>query len=216
MPKIMKISVILLTIFVVGAMSIQSAYAGNMFVIALGSEDPPGGSGWFAGYVVYGQSGTYTLRISASGSSFPITNVKVIVLISDAAQAGGLESLSIEGTPITTYTPGEPGYYGASGGPFAEPDYYGFNDQYVIPQLTASEAKWPDNAKDVSVTVTFAAGAGSDSKVMFLCYGTNANGHSMKTAFSEGTMFVVPEYTAPIVGIGACFAAFVAFKKMKH
>jgi len=52
--------------------------------------------------------------------------------VNDAAQAGGLSSLSINGDPITTFTPGSPSYYGASGGPFSEPDFYGYNDQYTI------------------------------------------------------------------------------------
>ena len=127
-------------VLVAGVMSIQGANASSLFTIVLGSQQVDG-SGWLAGYVVYGQSGTYTLQIAANGAqdSFPISNVKIIVLVSEDAAAGGLQALSIEGTPISTFTMGQPSYYGANGGPFAEPDYYGYNDQYVIPSLTYSE-----------------------------------------------------------------------------
>jgi len=79
-------------------------------------------------------SSSFSLNISVTGSQgdFPISNVKIIVTVNDAAQAGGLSSLSINGDPITTFTPGAPSYYGASGGPFSEPDFYGYNDQYTI------------------------------------------------------------------------------------
>ena len=110
-----------------------------------------GGSGWYAGYVIVGKSGTYKLNISATGSQsqYPITNVKVIVLASNEAAAGGLKSLSIEGTPITGFTAGKPPYYVANGGPFQEPDYYGYNDAYLISQLTYNEAHHPDHWKQL-------------------------------------------------------------------
>jgi hypothetical protein len=48
---------------------------------------------------------------------------------------------------------------------------------------------------------------------MFLCYGTDAKGNVLKTAFSNGTLIVVPEYMWGIVAFGACFGAFFLFKK---
>jgi hypothetical protein len=186
------------------------------FVVASGSTHS-GGSGWCAGYVVNGQSGTFTLNIAVTGSQkqFPITGVKVIVAISDAAEAGGLASLSIDGTPITTWTPGAPPYY-PPGGPFQESDYYGYNDEYIIPQLTFSEAHYPDNWYQLTVTINFAPTATQSSKVMFLCYGTDNDGNPVKTPFSEGTMFVIPEYIGPIIALCSCFAAYGAYKKIKH
>ncbi len=214
--KFACVAAVVLAIFV-SAASVQGASAGSIFVIALDSSDV-GGSGWFAGYVVYGQSGTYTLMISANGNenSFPVTNIKVIVLVSNEAENGGLASLSIEGTLITTFTHGAPAYYGPNGGPFSEPDYYGYNDQYVIPTLTYSEGHWPESAKEVTVTVSFSSDATANSKVMFLCYGTDAKGQELKTAFSNGTLFVLPEYPLPFLAVGGFFGAYAVFKKLKR
>ena len=199
----------------VGAAGFQATSAGTMFAIVLGSQEV-GGSGWLAGYSVNGQSGTYTLRVSASGSenSFPITNVKVIVLVSGEAATGGIQSLSINGVPVSGYTKGTPSYYGANGGPFSEPDYYGYNDRYVIPHLSYNQGHYPDNAQNITINLQFSSSATVNSKVMFLCYGTDAKGHALKTAFSNGTLMAVPEYAlGGLVAFGACFFAFIAFRK---
>lgn len=204
-------------VLTVGAVCIQGVFAASVFVLVLDAEEC-GGSGWCAGSAVYGQSGTYTLKIAANGAqnAFPISNVKIIVLVSNEAAAGGLATLQIEGTTISTFTTGYPTYYGTSGGPFTEPDYYGYNDQYTIPTLTYSEGHWPDNFKDVTVTITFSSSATANSKVMFLCYGTDANGKGLKTPFSGGTLFVVPEFPVPLVAVGASFAALAVYKKLKR
>ncbi|MCL5949961.1 MAG: hypothetical protein M1490_05735 [Candidatus Bathyarchaeota archaeon] len=199
----------------IGAAGFQATSAGTMFVIVLGSQEISG-SGWFAGYVVNGQSGTYTLRISASGSehSFPITDVKVIVLVSNEAAAGGIQSLTINETSVSGYTKEAPSYYGANGGPFKEPDYYGYNDHYVIPQISYNQGHYPDNAENITINLQFSSLATENSKVMFLCYGTDAKGHALKTAFSNGTLIVVPEYAlGGLVAFGACFFAFIVFNK---
>ncbi len=177
-----------------------------------------GSSGWYAGYVVAGQSGTYTLNISATGSQrlFPVSNVKIIAVISDQAQAGGLSSLAINGVPITTFTAGIPAYYGANGGPFSEPDYYGYNDQYVIPQLTYQQTHFPDQWYQITVTVDFASTATEKAKVMFLCYGIDSHGNPAKAPFSQVTLFVLPEYVTPILGVAACFGAYIVFQKGKE
>jgi hypothetical protein len=166
-----------------------------MFAVVLNSGDV-NGSGWFSGYVVYGQSGNYTLTISASGSqqSFPISDIKVIVLVSDEAKPGGIKSLSIQSEPILGYTKGAPCYYGSKGGPFSEPDYYGYNDSYTIPKLTYNEGHFPENAKNITINMQFSSVANANSKVMFPCYGTDAKGNVLKTAFSNGTLLVLPEY----------------------
>jgi hypothetical protein len=175
-----------------------------------------GGSGWYAGYVVIGQSGTYTLNISANGpkAAFPITNIKVIALISNESQAGGLKSLSINNVPITTFNQGRPAYYTANGGPFQEPDYYGYSDQYVIPQLTYEQISYPKQWYQINATIEFASNATTQSKVMFLIYGTDAKGKPAETPFSGGTMFVVPEYTLPLLNISACLIAYATYKKI--
>jgi hypothetical protein len=173
-----------------------------------------GGKGWYAGYVISGVSGTYTLKISVAGVHFPIADVKLIVLISDEAHDGGLESLSIEGTSITSFTEGKPSYYVPNGGPFQEDDYYGYNDAYVIGTLTKEQAEWPDKYFPVRVTVTFSETATEASKVAFLCYGINSAGNPVYTAFSEMTMFVIPE-PMTIVSIAAMFVAFGTLKRLK-
>jgi hypothetical protein len=196
----------------------QAASAGTLFSIVLGSQDVSG-DGWFSGYVVNGQSGSYVLRVSASGgaNSFPITNIRIIVLVSDEAAAGGIKSLSINGTSISGYTKGAPVYYGANGGPFCQPDYYGYNDRYVIRTLSYSVGHYPDSAENITVNLQFNSSATVNSKVMFLCYGTDAKGASLKTAFSNGTLIVLPEYSfGGLVAFGACFFAFLAFKKKRY
>ena len=215
MNKKIIAAIAILMAITVGALGFQVTSAGTMFVIVLGSQDV-GGSGWFAGYVVNGQSGTYTLRVSASGSekSFPISDVKVIVLVSDEAASGGIQSLSINNVPVSGFTKGTPSYYGANGGPFSETDYYGYNDNYSIPQLSYSQGHYPDTAQNITVNLQFSSLATVASKVMFLCYGTDAKGQALKTAFSNGILMVVPEYAlGGLVGLGACFVAFAIFKK---
>jgi hypothetical protein len=65
------------------------------------------------------------------------------------------------------------------------------------------------------VTIEFAAGANDKSKVVFLCYGSDANGNPVETPFNQGTLFVVPEYATPILGVAACFAAY-KFSRPEH
>ena len=219
----------LICIFFVSAILVGYALSINMVHAQIDEEEDPavfiiakdapyiGASGWYAGYLVVGQSGTYTLNISANGPErlFPISNVKIIAAISTEAKAGGLSALSIEGVQIATFTQGVTSYYGAQGGPFSEPDYYGYNDQYVIPQLTYQQIHFPNTWYQITVTVNFASSATENSKVMFLCYGTDSAGKSAKTPFSQGTLFVVPEYITPIMGISSCFAAYAVFRKRK-
>ena len=215
MNKKIIAAIALVLAITVGASGFQVTSAGTMFVIVLGSQDV-GGSGWFAGYVVNGQSSTYTLRVSVTGSekSFPISNVRVIVLVSVEAASGGIQSLSINGAPVAGFTKGTPSYYGANGGPFNEPDYYGYNDSYSIPQLSYSQVHYPDNAQNITINLQFSSSATINSKVMFLCYGTDAKGQALKTAFSNGTLMVVPEYAlGGLVAFGACFFAFAVFRK---
>lgn len=211
------LAVLLIAAFL--AVSLQEASAATLFAVVLSADDV-GASGWLAGYVVYAQSGTYTLSVSASGSqnSFPIRNIKVIVCVSNEAAVGGIQSITIGGQTISSYTEGPPSYYGANGGPFSEADYYGFNDQYVISQLTFAEGHHPETAKNIDITVQFSASATPNSKVMFLCYGINAQGQSLKTAFSNGTVIIAtPEYgLGSIAAFGVCISAFVAYKKYRN
>jgi hypothetical protein len=135
-------------------------------------------------------------------------------LVSDEAAASGIQSLSIQDKQISAFTKGIPNYYGAKGGPFNEPDYYGYNDSEVIPQLTFDEGHYPEKAKLVTVSIQFSSSATENSKVMFLCYGTDAHGNGLKTAFSTGTLFVTPEYSlGGIVAFAACFCGYIIFKK---
>jgi len=195
------------------SMVISSAFAQEddpvIFIIGEGSTYV-GGSGWYAGYVIYGRSGTYTLNISATGSEkqFPITSVKVIALASDEATAGGLKSLTIEGMSIIGFQTGKPSYYVANGGPFKEPDYYGYNDTYVITQLTYAEAHHPDHWVQITVTVEFKPTATTNSKIMFLCYGTDADRNPAETPFSGGTMFAVPDLASTLMGLTAFGGAY--------
>lgn len=197
---------------------------------AFGQEDDPaifiigegstyiGGSGWYAGYVIYGQSGTYKLNISATGSEyhFPITNVKVIVLASNETAAGGLQTLTIDGMSIIGFQTGKPPYYQANGGPFKEPDYYGYNDSYVIPQLTYDEAHHPKHWVQITVTVEFAPKATTNSKIMFLCYGTDAKGNPAETPFSGGTMFAIPDLASTLMGLTAFGGAYGLYYQRKR
>jgi len=177
-----------------------------------------GGSGWYAGYVIVGRSGTYTLDISATGSQmqYPITNVRVIALASDEAVVGGLKSLYIEGMQIIGFQTGKPPYYVANGGPFQEPDYYGYNDTYVIPQLTYDEAHHPDHWEQITVKVEFQSTATINSKIMFLCYGTDAQGKPAESPFSGGTMFVIPDLAGTLVGLTAFGSAFGIYSLRKR
>ncbi len=217
--KLVSASVLfMLIIVIVGPLAFATEYYDpEIFVIAENANNVHG-SGWFAGYVVYGTSGTYTLDLSATGNEdrFPIVDVKVIVLVSDEAQAGGLASLSIEGTPIIGYTEGQPAYYGANGGPFAEPDYYGYNDTYTIPELTYAQVHYPDNSYELSITVVFSSTATLASKVEILCYGTNGVGAlhptEWKTPFSGGTTFVIPYIASTAAAVAAVAGAFGLYK----
>jgi hypothetical protein len=214
----------ILLILLTTALTLSSLFASPAF--AQEDDDPAafviaqngvyvGASGWYAGYVVAGQSGTYILNISATGSpsQYPITDIKIIALISDAAHDGQLTALSINGMPLTAFTEGDPAYYGANGGPFSEPDYYGYNDQYTITQLTYQQVHHPTNWYQLPVTVTFAENATMDAKVMFLLYGTDAKGLPVKTPFSEATLFVLPEYVNPILALAAFAAAYLVYRK---
>jgi hypothetical protein len=180
-----------------------------------------GGTGWYAGYVICDQSGTYTLRISANGpqSRFPVVNTKVIVCISDEARSTATITIgSNTAAPytLTSYKAGQPSYYGASGGVFAEPDYYGYNDAYTITSLTYSQIHHPTSYYPLQVTVTFSSSATPNSKVMFLCYGIDSKGDDAKTPFSGGTLIVAtPEYAVAPVAIIVCFGAYGIYVKKK-
>lgn len=181
-----------------------------------------GGSGWYAGYVISGEpgeTGTYTLQISANGPSsrFPVVNTKVIVCISDEALNTATVIVGSDTSSpltVTKYTAGPVTYYGASGGVFAESDYYGYNDAYTIPSLTYAQTHWPTNEYPLQVKVTFSPEATSASKVMFLCYGVDSKGDPAKTPFSGGTLIVAaPEYTFAPIAIIACLAAYGFYRK---
>jgi hypothetical protein len=178
------------------------------------TSDSVQGSGWLAGYVVSG-SGPYTLGVSGNGNenSFPLHDIKVIVCVNTDAHAGGLQSLTIGGTPITVFQAGKPSYYGPNGGPFSENDYWGYSDEYIISTLSYAEGHYPDNEKEVSVTINFNS-AYPNSKVMILCYGLDAQNKELKTAFSNGTLFQLPEYgLGALASFGACAAAAILYGK---
>lgn len=189
----------------------------SIFVIGQGST-PMGGTGWFAGFAIYGSSGTYTLNISATGGEthYPITDVHLIALASDEAASGGLQALSIEGIPIIGFQPGKPAYYQKSGGPFQETDYYGYNDTYTIPQLTFEEANHPDHWKLVTVTIQFSSSATVDSRIAFVCHGTDNNGLAAETPFTEQTLFVIPEFSSIILGLTAMVSAYGIYYMRKR
>ncbi len=186
----------------------------SIFVIATDAHYI-GGTGWYAGYMIEGESGTYTMNISLTGpaAAFPVTDIRVIAAISDEAQSGGLRLVQVNGVTLNNYTASVPTYYNAQGGPFSEPDYYGYNDQYIIPELTYEQSHFPTNWYQITVTVQFAPDATQNSKVVFLCYGTDHKGLPAKTPFSGGTLFMAPEYTVPALSIVACLAAFSVVKK---
>lgn len=198
-------------------MMVVPAFAQSIFVIGQGSTDV-GGTGWYAGYVITGVSGTYTLNISITGgaNAFPFSNIKVIALVSnESVLQGGLAKLIINGTQIDGFEVGKPAYFWPNGGPFSEPDFYGYNDTYVIPELTYAEAHHPDNWVQLPVTVEFSSTATEASKVMFVCYGFDVTGKDAKTPFSGGTMFVVPEVETTLIGFSAfaCAFGFYAWKR---
>lgn len=173
-----------------------------------------GGAGWYAGYVV-SESGDFEMHISASGDekAFPMEKVQIIVAESKAAFDGGVKSIAIDGVKIEKLTEGRPDYYKTPGGPFDESDYYGYNDEYVIKsELNFKEHHYPDGWYKLPVTIEFAAGANDKSKVAILCYGFDANGDPVETPFNQGTVFVLPEYVTPILGVAACFAGYGVFK----
>lgn len=214
----MRLKPILVTILIFAAFrAVQPILAQEdpaFFVI--GGTNYVGGSGWYAGYVITG-SGTYELRIWATGSEsqYPITDVKLIILISDEAQGGGLSFLAVNGIPISGWTPKKPDYYVPSGGPFSEPDYYGYHE-FTLTDMTFNEVHWPDKpGRAVTVNIQFAPGATEASKVAFLCYGIDAKGQTAYTAFSKQTVFTVPEL-ATIAGIVSMFGAFGLYSILKQ
>jgi hypothetical protein len=209
----LKAAVLIFCVVLSAGVIQQASAAGALFSIVL-TSDSVQGSGWLAGYVVSG-SGTYTLGVSATGSpgSFPLHDIKVIVCINRDAHNGGLQSLTIDGTTIDDFDETYPSYYGANGGPFSENDYWGYSDQYVISTLSFADGHYPDNEKEVSVTIDFNS-AYPNSKVMILCYGLDAQGKDMKTAFSNGTLFQLPEYgLGALASFGACAAAAILYGK---
>jgi len=197
----------------------------SIFVIIIDSTGYYlGGTGWYAGYVVYG-SGTYSLQIFATGGEnsglWPVSDVHIVVAISDEAAGGDLSSLKINGVSITGFTlgpdPNWPVGPGESvGGPFSEPDYYGYNDTYVVPGGLTLSSGTRDNPKILTVEVSFSASATANSKIALLSYGTDAKGKPAKTPFSGGTTFVIPELSTLFL-IMAPFMALAAytFKRKK-
>jgi len=222
--KASTLPALIILLLIAGAFAVSCAAAEEVdedpvfFVVGDGATYS-GGEGWYAGYVIIDQSGTYTLRISANGpqSRFPVVNTKVIVCISNEAVNTATVTIGSD-TPLTltSYTPTIPSYYGANGGVFAEPDYYGYNDQYVIPSLTYSQVHYPDYYYPLQVTVNFSPEATTDSKVMFLCYGLDSKGDPAKTPFSGGTLIVAtPEYSYAAIPIIMCLAAYAIYMKKK-
>lgn len=191
-----------------------------MFLVGDGATSS-GGTGWYAGYVICGQSGTYTLQISANGpaTAFPVKNIKIIVCVSNEALSTATVTIGSDtASPLklTSYTKGHPSYYIAQGGPFQEPDFYGYNDKYVINSLRYDQIHYPKYSYPLQVTVTFAPGATQNSKVMFLCYGTDANGQPAETSFSNGTLIVpTPEFAYALIPVIACFAGYGVYIKKK-
>jgi len=208
---------ILLILMVIAPVLAQEEDDPVIFIVGEGSMYMHG-SGWYAGYAIYGCSGTYILNISATGSPghYPIINVKVIALASDEAAGGELKSLTIEGMPIFGFQTGKPPYYTANGGPFQEPDYYGYNDTYVIPQLTYDEAHHPEHWKQITITVEFQPTATTNSKIMFLCYGTDNKGQPAETPFSGGTMFTIPELASTIIGFTTMIGATGVYRLRRY
>jgi hypothetical protein len=204
----------------IGLVTAQTVDEDPVFFVVGDGSTYSGGVGWYAGYVISGDSGTYTLQISANGpeSRFPVTDVKVVVCVSDeAAQTATVTIAPNTAHPLTLkgYKTTQPSYF-PPGGVFSEPDYYGYNDTYHIAELTYSQSHHPTNHYDLQVTVTFAAGATENSKVMFLCYGIDSKGDAAKTPFSGGTLIVaLPEFTVAPVAVLVCFVAFAVYKKQR-
>jgi hypothetical protein len=139
----------------------------------------------------------------------------IIFFLSTEAKDGGLQYLKINNEEVTlSFTQGKPEYYNKNGGPFQEPDFYGYSDQVTIPPLTYATAKWPEHWVNIPITIEFSSTATSASKVMILVSGTDAACKPALTPFSDGTLFVLPEY--PLAGLAAilsCFGAFILLKK---
>jgi hypothetical protein len=178
------------------------------------------GTGWYAGYVIAGRSGDYVIQVSANGPQrlFPVSNVRVIVLASAQAEEGGLQGLKINGHEITispsTFTPGIPSEYSKQGGPFKEPDYYGYNKETTLDPLTYQNAKYPTEWISIPITVTFSQAATENSKIMILISGTDSAGKPSLTPFSEGATFVVPEYLlGGLTALTVFLAAFAIIKR---
>jgi len=218
----MRLKPILVTILIFAVFGVARPVLAEedpaFFVI--GGTNHVGGSGWYAGYVITG-SGSYELRIWATGSEsqYPITQVKLVILISDEAQAGGLDSLTVNdgarARAISSWTEGEPDYYNAAGGPFSEADYYGYHE-LPLAEMGYDEVHWNDKpGRAVTVNIQFSSGATEASKVAFLCYGIDAKGQPVKTAFSMQTVFVVPEL-ATIAGLVSMFSAFGVYSIVKQ
>ncbi len=220
-----------LVVLAIGALTVQSAFAagGSMFIIGDGSTQADIAGTWYCGYYINGSPGTntYTLYISAThGANYPINDVHVVVLINNAAHEGGLTQITLDTEKtdpdaLTTASPDDFTMgvfdYGAAGGPFTLADYYGYNRDYVIPTLTQAEAdKNNGPGYPLRVDITFAPTADENSKVYFLVYGTDNGGTTIKTPFSGGTLFVLPEYAfGGLMGIGACIGAFAVYSVRK-
>ena len=200
---------------------IPTAYEDPVMFLVGDGATYSGGTGWYAGYVICGESGTYTIQISADGpaKAFPVENIKIIVCVSNEALSTATVTVGSDtSTPLTltSYTKGKPGYYGANGGAFQEPDFYGYNDQYIISSLTYNQIHHPEYYYPLKVTVTFASSATQNSKVMFLCYGTDSAGQPARTPFSKGTLIVpTPEFAYAVIPIITCFAAYGVYIKKK-
>jgi hypothetical protein len=223
---------ICIAVLAISALAVQSAFAsgGSMFIMGDGATNADIAGTWYCGYVVAGSPGThtYTLYVSAThGSNYPLSDVHIVVLISNAAHEGGLSQvvLSSSKTTADTLTTSSPDDftigtfdYGASGGPFQLADYYGYNRDYVIPTLTQAEAdKNNGPGFPIQAQITFGPTANSDSKVYFLVYGTDDNGNTVKAPFSGGTLFVLPEYAfGGLMGIAACIGAFAVYNVRKN
>lgn len=206
----------------------QVKAGGSIFLLITDSSGYyVGGTGWYAGYVVVGVGGTYDLEIFATGGEnnghWPIRDVHIVAAISDEAAGGGLTSLKIDGVSITGWTPGLcPNWpvgpeEGGVGGPFSEPDYYGYNDAYVVPGGLTTTSGTREDPKPLVVEVSFGASATSDSKVALLAYGIDAKDQWLKTPYSGGTTFIVPELGTLLLTL-APFAALTAyaFKRKKN
>jgi len=224
MNRKLFIFVILALLLGVTAVAAQEEDPAIFVIITDSSGYYVGGEGWYAGYVVYG-SGTYTLQMYANGGNshlWPVTDVHIVVAISDEAAGGGLTSLKINETEIDGWTHGPctnwPMGPGESvGGPFMEPDYYGYNDTgYIVPELSLTSGTMR-NPKILIVEVTFSDTATTDSKIALLAYGTDAIGQPAKTPYSGGTTFVVPELGTLLLTLAPVAAlAMYAFKRKKN